>query len=42
MVATAARVLMDGRWSMDPMIAACLAVVAAMAIGFVVMKRRKA
>jgi hypothetical protein len=27
---------------MDPMIAACLAVVAAMAIGFVVMKRKKA
>lgn len=27
---------------MDPMIAACLTVVAAMAIGFVVMKRKKA
>jgi hypothetical protein len=27
---------------MDPMIAACLAVVAAMGIGFVMMKRRRA
>lgn len=27
---------------MDPMIAACLAVVAAMAVGFVVIKRKKA
>jgi len=27
---------------MDPMIVACLAVVAAMAIGFVVVKRKKA